>query len=204
MDFVGSGETNVYQVGCHVAGWPEGCGDGFGSSFNCGIANPSFEDFPIAGFPLGWGLVYGAVYNHRDARASMMLDTSYPQHGRHALRVVVPTDAPLVVPVSTPFAPKCGPGLQLAPHKVYNVSFFARSVPPGMALSGGTTGASELPVNATMAETLTGEWTEMRLVVATGAALNGGIAGSLALVATGAGHLFLDNFAIATSNVSTV
>jgi hypothetical protein len=53
-DFVGSGETNIYQVGCHVAGWPGNCGDGFESSFNCGIANPSFEDFPIAGYPLGW------------------------------------------------------------------------------------------------------------------------------------------------------
>jgi hypothetical protein len=119
--------------------------------------------------------------------------------------VVVPTDEPLVVPVSTPFAPKCGPGLQLAPHQVYNVTFFARSVPPGMSLSGGTTGENNPPnkLNVTMVEDLTAEWQEMRLVVETGAAITGGVAGSLALLAKGAGLLFLDNFALATSNLAS-
>lgn len=74
-----------------------------------------------------------------------------------------------------------------------------------MSLSGGTTGENNPPnkLNVTMVEILTSEWQEMRLTVQTGAAITGGVAGSLALLAKGAGHLFLDNFVLATSNLTT-
>ena len=45
---------------------------------------------------------------------------------------------------------------------------------------------------------LTAEWSEVRIIYDTGAAVRGRYAGSLNLLVTGPGELFLDNFEMST------
>lgn len=59
----------------------------------------------------------------------MSLELNQPLHGRHCLRVVVPTDAPLVVPFSLPYNGAFG--LPLLPNQRYAVNLWARAEPTG-------------------------------------------------------------------------
>ena len=90
----------VYQIGCHTAPndgrWLRPLAK---TTANCGLINPSFEAFAVAGRVLGWD--FGVATTDRDGRAAMSLDTLNPKHGRHALRVVVPTATPLVFPFTS-------------------------------------------------------------------------------------------------------
>ena len=54
----------------------------------------------------------------------MLLDTRNPKHGRHALRVTVPTAAPLLFPLSTSFFSQ---GPRVKPAAQYNIAFWARA-----------------------------------------------------------------------------
>ena len=65
----------------------------------------------------------------RDRRASMSLDLIRPLHGRHSLRVVVPSVEPLVVPFSLPYNGAFG--FPLMPEKRYAVQIWARCEPTG-------------------------------------------------------------------------
>eukprot|EP01043_Picozoa_sp_COSAG02_P032908 COSAG02_NODE_2218_length_9474_cov_25.098453_3_plen_571_part_00 len=192
LDAIGSGETVVYQIGCTTT-----------VATNCGLLNPSFEKFAIAGNPRGWGLRYSN--DGRDGRATMLLDTRNAVHGRHALRVVNPSNQTLIVPFSAPFA---GPfGFPLKAHLSYVVTFAARSVPAGMKLQ---MKSSYLPEDdiATSASgnttTLTMSWHEITVTVQVGSACDGRgcDAGSLHLSATGIGELYLDHARISATNDS--
>ena len=70
-----------------------------------------------------WALVPGN--DGRDRRASISLDLNQPLHGRHCLRVVVPTATPLVVPFSLPYGGAFG--LLLQPNQRYAVTLWARA-----------------------------------------------------------------------------
>ena len=190
LDAIGSGETVVYQIGCNTT-----------VAENCGLLNPSFEHFAMAGNPRGWGLRY--ANDGRDGRAAMLLDTRNAVHGRHALRVVNPTAQPLVVPFSAPFA---GPfGFPLESNLRYTITFAARSVPAGMQLQ---MLSSYLPEEALAATavgnttTLTTSWQEITVTVQAGSGCNGRgcDAGSLHLTATGLGELYLDHARIGATN----
>lgn len=65
----------------------------------------------------------------------MSLDLSRPLHGRHSLRVVVPSVESLVVPFSLPYNGAFG--LPVMPGKRYAVEIWARSEPTGNVSSSG-------------------------------------------------------------------
>lgn len=131
-DFIESGDTKVYRIGCTTEK---------AKSTNL-VKDFSFEDFSVAGRPMWWFLpVYGMI-PPLDPRADMMLDTRAPQHGRHSLRVTVPSLQPLVFPFSPAqdTATERGVGayellgMNLKAYTHYDVSIWARSEPSGMQL----------------------------------------------------------------------
>jgi hypothetical protein len=192
VDFLHAGETVVYQIGCHTGG----AGNILPTerprnpvTTDCGLINPSFEQFVIVGRPLNWD--FGDLSSRRDGRSFMLLDTRDPKHGRHALRVVVPTPTPLVLPIAS----ASDVGLALVAGLTYNISFWARSTPAGMRLdlilrqaAGDVPDPGARTASALVGATLPEQWQQVSLVfVAT--------AGSLQLRAKGAaGELFLDHF----------
>jgi hypothetical protein len=223
VDVLAGGAKAVYQLGCHAAPWPWGCGDGDGTPTGCGLINPDFEDFVIAGRSFGWGL---ALENDgRDARAAMALDLAQPQHGRHALRVVVPPSTePLVIPFSSPPNPQLPWGLQLHPNLTYNISLYLRSMPPGLGVwivngtQMDTQPSRTVPVPGTQLEyntigsfNLTSAWRRYEVPIRSGAAVRCGSqctgccsVGALNLLALGTSslvryQLLVDNIVVDAS-----
>jgi hypothetical protein len=138
-DVILGGATAVYRLGCELPMAAESPTENL-------VNNPSFEDFVVAGRPSGWGLVDGN--DGRDLRAGMSLDLDRPRHGRHSVRVIVPTDTPLVVPFSAPYTGAFG--LSLAANKSYAVELWARS--SGTAIDN---------PSALMVEVLNGTWSNI-------------------------------------------
>ena len=71
LDAIGSGETVVYQIGCNTT-----------VAENCGLLNPSFEHFAMAGNPRGGGLRY--ANDGRDGRWAKLSLMGPLRHGRPA------------------------------------------------------------------------------------------------------------------------
>ena len=122
----------------------------------------------------------------------MLLTTNNPQHGRHALRVIIPSDTPLVFPVSS----TTDVGLPINPGLTYNISFFARCETRGgmrvdlllrPRFSGDVPDPAAIHAPAVVGATLSKEWQRINATVTATSA------GSLHLRATGRGELFLDH-----------
>jgi hypothetical protein len=227
VDVLAGGAKAVYQLGCHTKPWPWGCGDGDGIPTGCGLINPDFEDFIIAGRPFGWGL---ALENDgHDARAALALDLAQPQHGRHALRITVPPSAqPLVIPFSSPPNPQLPWGLQLHPNLTYNISLYLRSIPPGLSVQivngtqVDTQPSTTVPVPGTRLEyntigsfNLTSEWRRYEVSIESGAAVRCGSqctgccsAGAVNMLAAGTSsvgyRLMLDNIVVGSRSRGVV
>ena len=107
----------------------------------------------------------------RDPRAYVVADTGRPRHGRMALRLTVPTTAPLIMPVSNAGATPGGcsdgdQGFQLSkPGAKYSISLWARSSTPGMVLSvlvgSWTEQTSNYTGRALQNTTLTSDWAQV-------------------------------------------
>ncbi len=111
------------------------------------VKNPSFEEQHVPGSPDGYYLG-----GRPDPGAQVWVDSRLAKHGRHSLRVVAPAD---------------GTGYYLAPFPVplkagqtYRVSFWARSLRPGVKVNLGAHGLK--PASAVF--TLTDDWREYELV----------------------------------------
>ena len=207
IDFLHPGETVVYQIGCHTEPsddhWRQPLAP---VTTNCGMINPSFEDFSIAGRPLGWD--FGSATTDRDGRSTMLLDTFNPKHGRHALRVIVPTAVPLIFPFSSSEGHSLNPdGFVLKGGFDFSIRFWARSVRAvaGMRLDLlHRSGAEDTPDPgaktgpAVGGASLTEEWLQITVqlsVPASSVGYSDGV-GYLYLRVTGAGDLFLDHVQI--------
>ena len=199
IDFLAPGEAVVYQIGCTT----KGVGNvlpvarpAAPVSTNCGLINPSFEEFAVVGRPVGWDFgqfAHGVGVSGRDGRASILLTTSNPKHGRHALRVVVPTSTPLILPFSSS-GMASDVGLAVKPGLTYFVQLWARSSRAGMRLdvvlqptAQGVPDptARTAPAIGGAALTTVWQWVGVHFVAKPGA-------GSLLFRAVGSGDLFLD------------
>ena len=121
-DAIAPNAVNVYRIGCTVAPPP---------AENIS-PNPSFETPSLLGGVAGWsgGRAGWANSDGHDTRARMFLDTTRPQHGRYALRIIIPSTSPLVQPWAQTCSPECnagGSGMQLARQTTYIISLWARS-----------------------------------------------------------------------------
>ena len=124
---IGPTQAVIYRLGCDV------------ETRAGNLPNPDFELPSSPGNVFGWGLSMHDA--NRDPRAAVHADTSRPAHGRIALRLVVPTSAPLTMPVSNAGATPggCSDGDQgfqfFKANTSYEISFMARSSVLGMTLS---------------------------------------------------------------------
>lgn len=192
VDFIPAGETVVYKLGCGIApNDPLPLADRVPTG-NCGLLNPDFEHYAIAGKPLGWEFGYST--STRDGRSAMLLDTRNPKHGRHALRVTVPTATPLFFPLSTSFFSQ---GPRIKPAAQYNISFWARaaartgSMRVELLQCGGgiTTAEDRCTTPAVVSAVLTEDWRQVSVAQLVSKAS----APNVYLRAVGAGQLFLDH-----------
>jgi hypothetical protein len=125
---IGPTATVIYRLGCEVETRPGNL-----------LSNPDMEAPSTFGNVFGWGL--SMHDNQRDPRAAVHADTRRPAHGRMALRLVVPTAEPLILPVSNAGATPAGcsdgaQGFQFATAGVrYDISLMARSSAPAMSLA---------------------------------------------------------------------
>ena len=126
-DIMGPTSTAIYRLGCEVETRPGNL-----------LANPDMESPSAAGNVYGWGLSMHDA--DRDTRAAVHADTSRPAHGRTSLRLVVPTLAPITLPVSNAGATPAGcsggdQGFQFPKAGRYAISLMARSSAKGMNLA---------------------------------------------------------------------
>ena len=120
-DMIAPNSVNVYRIGCHLPPPDK-------SNLS---PNPDFELPSLMGGVTGWsgGRAGWWASDGHDLRARMFLDTTRPQHGRYALRITVPSAAPLTNPWAEECAPECNAdsdGFLLAPHTTFAISVWAR------------------------------------------------------------------------------
>lgn len=86
-DMIAPNSVNIYRIGCTL---PPPDKHNFSP-------NGDFEMHGLLGGVTGWSGGRAGWYSSdgHDLRARMFLDTTRPQHGRYALRITVPTAAPL-------------------------------------------------------------------------------------------------------------
>jgi len=98
-DMIAPNSVNVYRIGCSVPP-PD--------TTNLS-PNPSFEMPSLLGGISGWsgGRAGWWASDGHDLRARMFLDTTRPQHGRYALRITVPSRAPLATMWAQACVPEC-------------------------------------------------------------------------------------------------
>jgi len=131
-DMIPPNSVNVYRIGCSVP--PP---DATNLS-----PNPSFEMPSLLGGISGWsgGRAGWWASDGHDLRARMFLDTTRPQHGRYALRITVPSMAPLTTMWSQacvdPYYPKVhskpecnadSDGMQLPKKTKFVIKLWART-----------------------------------------------------------------------------
>lgn len=213
VDFLQAGETAVYQIGCHTDPPKENvlpsARPAPPTTSNCGLVNPSFEEFAVVGRPLGWD--FGDKTSRRDGRSAMLLDTRNPKHGRHSLRVIVPSATPLVFPVGG----ISDVGLAVTAGLTYNISFWARAMI--ISTGGGATamrldllartasglvpdpGAGTAP--AVIGATLTEVWQQISTIFV---ATTGGGNLQLRVTVASAGELFLDHMELSATKGAQV
>lgn len=155
--YLGRTETAIFRLGCEVETHPGNL-----------LPNPDMEAPSAPGNVFGWGLSYHD--NTRDPRVQVDVDYR-PHHGRMALRLIVPTATPVLLPVSNAGATPAGcsggdQGFQMGKKGGrYTISFWARSSVVGMSvqlMSGFWLGHDSNYTGSALANTTLGtEWAQV-------------------------------------------
>lgn len=104
-DWIGPGQTQIYQVGCSDpdSDWAPGGGPAAPVLPGNLVLHGSMEAQATRAVP-GWMLLGSApdqpIPSNQDTRAMLVSDTAVAADGRHSLRIVVPTPEPLVFGLS--------------------------------------------------------------------------------------------------------
>ena len=157
-DWIGPGQTNIYRVGCPLpvvsTSNLAACQPNQTVSIaHCNL-NPAMEalaDTPVQ----GWLPMMSPIPPGQDPRVQLVADTTVAYDGRHSLRVLVPTDEPLVIGLA---------GMQLVPPPASQNNFAVGDLLVGNSavLPGGRTFQVSLAVQAsppgTTVTLMTGGW----------------------------------------------